>query len=166
MKLSDCIFSEKDIKQLKDYRDRQKDSRLKLRFTAILSVAYNTDDIEAGIEHTAEIFGKHTETIKNWLRLYLSGGAENLNSFNYKPKQSYLNRQQINQVIIFVTYENPATAGEVQNYIKEKFSITYCAEAVRKLLIKNRLKVIRPRAVPGNPPSPEEQKKLLRNIIR
>ena len=148
MKLSDCNFSEKDIKQLQNYRDSQKDIRLKLRFMAILSIAYYTGDIEAGIRHTAEIFGKHTETIKNWLRRYLSEGIEALNSFNYKPKQSYLNRHQINQVIIFVTYENPATA------------------AVRKLLIKNRLKVIRPRTVPGNPPSPEDQKKLLKNIIR
>jgi transposase len=166
MKLSDCIFSEKDIKQLRDYRDRQKDTELKLRFIAILSVVYDTEGIEAGIRHTAEIFGKDTETIKNRLRLCLTGGAEKLNFFNYKPKQSYLNRHQINQVIISVTYENPATAKEVHNYIKEKFSITYCAEAVRKLLIKNRLKVIRPRTVPGNPPSPEDQKKLLINIIR
>jgi transposase len=74
---------------------------------------------------------------------------------------TYLNRHQINQVIIFVTYENPATAKEVKNYIKEKFSITYCTEAVRKLLIKNRLKVLRPKTVPGNPPSPEEQKKTV-----
>ncbi len=49
MKLSDCIFSEKDIEQLQNYRDRQKDTRLKLRFMAILSVIYNADGIEAGI---------------------------------------------------------------------------------------------------------------------
>jgi transposase len=166
MKLSDCIFSEKDIKQLRNHRDRQKDTELKLRFMAILSVAYDADGIGAGIEHTARLFGKHTETIKNRLRLCLTGGAEKLNFFNYKPEQSYLNRHQINQVIISVTYENPATAKEVGNYIKEKFSITYCAEAVRQLLIKNRLKVIRPRTVPGNPPSPEDQKKRWKNIIR
>ncbi len=54
MNLSDCIFSEKDIKQLQDCRDSQKDFRLKLRFTSILSVAYNTGGIEAGIEQAAE----------------------------------------------------------------------------------------------------------------
>jgi len=104
---------------------------------AILSVVYNTDGIRAGIEHTAKIFGTHTETIKNRLCKYLSEGIEKLNSF--KQKQSYLNRHRINQVIISVTYENSATAKEVQNYIKEKFSITYCAEAVRKLLIKKQV---------------------------
>lgn len=166
MKLSDCIFSEKDIEQLQNYRDRQKDTKLKLRFTAILSVAYNAEGIEAAIGHTAKIFGKHTETIKNWLQKYLNEGIEKLNFFNYKPKQSYLNRHQINQVIIFVTYENPSAVKEVKNYIKEKFSINYCTEAVRQLLIKNRLKVIRPKTVPGNPPSPEEQKKRWKSIIR
>ena len=161
MKLYDCNFSEKAVKELQDYRDRQEDIRLKLRFTAILSVAYSTQDVKAGIERTAEIFGQHTETVKNRLRKYLTGGAEKLNAFNCKPEKSYLNRHQINQVIIFVTYENPATVREVRNYIDEKFSVTYSAEAVRKLLIKNRLKVIRPRTVPGNPPGEEKQKEFI-----
>jgi len=161
MNLYNCNFSENYIKQLQDYRDRQEDSALKLRFIAILSAIYNKDGIRAGIGQTAELFGKHIETIKNRLRSYLTGGAEKLNCFNHKPKKPYLNPNQINQVVIFVTYENPATAKEVRNYIREKFSVTYSAEAVRKLLIKNRLKVIRPRIVPGNPPSPEEQKKTV-----
>jgi len=161
MNISDCIFTEKDIIRLQDCRDSQKDLRLKLRFMAILSVSSNTDGIEAGIEQTAEIFGKHTETVKNWLKQYLTGGVEKLNNFNYKPKKSYLSRHQINQVIIFVTYENPATVKEVANYINHKFSISYSVEAVRKLLIKNGLKVIRPRTVPGNPPSQDEQKKTV-----
>jgi len=165
MKLSDCIFSEKDIKQLQDYRDRQKDAGLKLRFTAILSAAYNTDGIGAGIEKTAAIFGKHTGTVKIRLRRYFIGGAEKLNSSNCKPKKSYLSLHQKNQVVISVTYENPGTVREAGNHIEEKFSVTYSAEAVRKLLIKNRLKVIRPRTVPGNPPGTEVQKKLPKNII-
>jgi len=163
MNISDCIFTEKNIKELQNCRDSQKDLRLKIRFMAILSVSSNSDGIEAGIEQTAEIFGKHTQTVKNWLSQYLTGGTEKLNTFNYKPKKSYLSRSQINQVIIFVTYENPATVKEVNNYINEKFSISYSVEAVRILLIKNGLRVIRPRTVPGNTPSPEEQKKTVEN---
>jgi len=128
---------------------------------AILSVAYNNDGIEAG----AEIFGKHTETVKNWFCQYLTGCTEKLNSFSYKTKKSYLSRYQINQVIIFVTYKNPEPVKEVKNYIDEKFSVSYSVEAVRKLLIKNGLKVISPRTVPGNTQSPDEQKKRLRIIM-
>lgn len=166
MNISDCIFTEKDIKQLQDCRDSQKDLRLKIRFIAVLSVIYNADGIEAGIEQTAQVFGKHTETVRNWLSQYFTGGAEKLNTFNYKAKKSYLSRHQINQVIIFVTYENPATVKEIANYINDKFSISYSVEAVRKLLIKNGIKVIRPRAVPGNTPGPDEQKKRWKIIIR
>jgi len=88
MKLSDCIFSEKDIKQLQDYRDCQKDIRLKLRLMTILSVSYNNNGIEAGIGQAAEIFGKHAETVKIRLRQYFTEGPEKLNSFNYKPERS------------------------------------------------------------------------------
>ena len=64
MKLSDCKFSENDIKQLQDYRDSQEDFRLKLRFMAILSAALNKIDIEVAVENAAATFGKHIETIK------------------------------------------------------------------------------------------------------
>ena len=87
-------------------------------------------------------------------------------SFNYKPKQPYLNRYQINQVVIFVTYENPATVKEVMSYINNEFSVFYSHEAVRQLLIKNGLKLLRPVKIPGNPPSSEIQKKLLRTMSR
>ena len=166
MNISDCIFTEKDIKQLQDCRDSQKDLRLKIRFMAVLSVIYNADGIEAGIEQTAQVFGKHTETVRNRLNRYFTGGAEKLNTFSCKAKKSYLSRHQINQVIIFVTYENPATVREIANYINDKFSVSYSVEAVRKLLIKNGIKVIRPRAVPGNTPGPDEQKKRRKIIIR
>ena len=166
MNISDCIFNETDIKQLQECRDSQKDIRLKIRFMAILSVGCNSDGPEAGIEQTAQIFGKHRETVKNWLRQYFTEGPEKLNTFNYKPKKTYLTRHQINQVIIFVSYENPATIKEIKNYINKKFSISYSIETVRKLLIKNGIKVIRPRTVPGNTPSPDEQKKRWKIIMR
>ena len=165
MRLADCKFSENHIKQLQDYRDRQEDFRLKLRFIAILSAALNKSDIEAAVGNATAVFGKHIETIKNWLFLYLTEGPEKLNSFNYKPKQSYLNRYQINQVIIFVTYENPSTVKEVIDYINVEFSVFYSHEAVRRLLIKNGLKLLRPVKRPGNPPDPDVQKKTSKNII-
>ena len=162
MRLADCKFTENDIKQLQDYRDRQEDFRLKLRFIAILSAALNKSGIEAAVGNAAAVFGKHVETIRNRLFLYMTGGPEKLNSFNYKPKQPYLNRYQINQTVISVTYENPVNIEEVKDYINKKFSISYSTEAARQLLIKNGLKLLRPAKIPGNPPSPEVQKKLLR----
>ena len=164
MRLSDCKFTENDIKKLQDYRDGQEDFRLKLRFMAILSVALNKSDIEVAVENAAAVFGKSDATIKNWLIQYLTEGPEKVNSFNYKPKQSYLNRYQINQVIIFVTYENPGTVKEVMDYIKREFSVSYSHEAVRQLLIKNGLKLLRPVKIPGNLPYSDVQKKTAEGI--
>lgn len=166
MRLSDCKFTENDIKKLQDYRDGQEDFGLKLRFIAILSAALNKNDIEVAVENAAAVFGKHIETIKNRLFQYLTEGPEKVNSFNCKPEQPYLNRYQINQVVISVTYENPANVREVMSYINNEFSVSYSYEAVRQLLIKNGLKLLRPVKIPGNPPSSEIQKKLLRTMSR
>jgi len=81
MNISDCIFTEKDIKQLQYCRDSQKDLRLKIRFMAVLSVSCNADGIEAGIEQTAQVFGKHTQTVRNRLGQYFTGGAEKTEYF-------------------------------------------------------------------------------------
>ena len=43
MKLSDCIFSEKDIKQLKDYRERQKDRSI-TKMENLLTTRKNSAD--------------------------------------------------------------------------------------------------------------------------
>jgi transposase len=161
MKESDYKFSENEMKQLRDYRDRQKNSELKQRFMVLLAIAMHPHGIEAGIGYATEVFGKCTATIKNLLRKFITEGADVLNSFNYKPKKSYLNRYEINQVLIHVTWDNPDTTKEVKDYIEQKFGISYCVDAVRKLLIKNGLKVMRPNLIPGNPPSPEVQKQYI-----
>jgi len=50
-------------------------------------------------------------------------------------------------------------ASIIGQYIKDHFKVAYSTETVRKLLKKRGLKVLRPKVVPGNPPSEEEQKK-------
>ncbi|WP_155321285.1 helix-turn-helix domain-containing protein [Desulfosarcina ovata] len=114
----------------------------------------------------ASIIGKSPKTIENWHKQYTTKGIDSLNSFQYKPKQSYLRSEQIDQVVKWVKETNPGKSKEVREYIKKNFQISYSNEAVRKILKKRGLKVIRPRVVPGNPPSEEDQKKhrkLFRN---
>jgi transposase len=161
MKLYDHKFSENEIKQLQDYRDRHEETDLKLKFMAILSVAFDKEGIKAGIKKAADIFGKHSETVKNWVRQYLTEGAEKLGLSNYKPKKSYLNMSEMNQVVIHASFGNPSTTKEVRDYIEQKFGISYCVEAVRQSLRKHGLKVLRPGTVPGNPPSEEKRKEFI-----
>jgi transposase len=70
-----------------------------------------------------------------------------------------LNSAQIDHVVSWVKETNPGKTKEVREYIKDHFKIVYSNEAVRKLLKKMGLKILRPKVVPGNPPGEEEQKK-------
>jgi transposase len=105
-------------------------------------------------------------TIENWFDKYLTEGIDSINTFDYKPKQPYLNISQINQVVIWVTFGNPENTKQVREYIHEKFGISYSCEAVRQFLKKRGLAVIRPETHPGSPPSVEEQKQFIDEYFR
>jgi transposase len=61
---------------------------------------------------------------------------------------------------------NPAKLKQIRQYIKDHFKVKYTTEAIRKLLHKKGLKLLRPKVIPGNPPSEEEQKKKLQNTFK
>ena len=118
------------------------------------------------LKSVASIIGKSIKTIENWHYQYVTKGIDSLNAFQYKPKQSYLASEQIDQIVRWVKETNPGKTKEVRGYIKDHFNISYSNEAVRKILRKTGLKIIRPKVVPGNPPSEEEQKKTSKNILK
>ncbi len=148
-------FTSEEYQNITNQRDKCYDFRVKLRLVAMLML-YNND-----VNYVALIIGTATRTIENWYQKYLAGGVHALIANNYKPKQTTLNFFQINQVVIWVTFNNPDTVKEVLNYIFEKYGVKYCHETVRQLLIKRGLKCIRPKQVPGNPPSKEKQLKFI-----
>ena len=147
------VFSEEEIEQLRKYRKRQKDSRLKVRFIALLMLAE-----EILIEQVGSIVGKSVKTLENWGKQYLTNGIDSLNSFNYIPKRTYVTPAQIEQVVTWVKETTPAKTKQVQAYIREQFGVKYSVEAVRQLLRKQGLKVLRPKTEPGDPPSEDEQR--------
>ncbi len=161
MDATEYQFNDDEIKRLNECRDNQPDVRLKIRFIAMLMLA-------EGVKFAtiASVIGKSVKTIENWLRQYVDKGIDSLNAFQYKPKQSYLTDVQIDQVVNWVRENNPGKTKEVQAYIKEHFKITYSNEAVRKILKKMGLKILKPKVVPGKAPSEEDQKKLLITISR
>ena len=154
MDVSEYQFDDDEIAKLNDRRDNQPDVRLKVRFIALLMLAEGVD-----LKSIASIIGKSIKTIENWHHQYVTKGIDSLNSFQYKPKQSYLTSEQIDQVVSWVRETNPGKTKEVREYIKTHFKVAYSNEAVRKILKKMGLKILRPKVVPGNPPSEAEQKK-------
>jgi transposase len=151
-------FSEKEIEKLQLRRDNQPDARLKSRFIALLMLA---NGIEPRTIST--IIGKSVKTIENWLHQYQTKGIDSLNAFQYKPKKTFLEKDQIEELVKWVKKTNPSKSKEIREYIKEQFNVKYSLEGVRVLLRKNGLKILKPKVIPGNPPSEEDQKKLLRN---
>ncbi len=161
MDVSNYKFSDKEIELLNHYRDNQDDARLKARFIALLMLA---EGIE--INKVASIIGKSIKTIENWHRQYRNKGIDSLNFFQYKPKQSYLSDEQIEQLVSWVKTTNQSKLKQVRQYIKDHFKVNYSIEAIRKMLHKNRLKLLRPKVIPGNAPSEEEQKKKSLNTFK
>jgi transposase len=151
MKASDYEFTPDEIQLIEARRDETKDLSAKLRLVAMLLLRENDAN------YSASIIGVVPLTIENWFRKYLDGGIDGLISRNYKPRKPCLDFFQANQVVIWVSFNNPSTTKETMNYISEKFGVDYCAETVRLLLAKRGLKFIKPREIPGNPPSEEEQ---------
>jgi len=105
-------FTDDEIQILNKYRDKQSNARLKLRFVALLFIALKTD-----VTVIVSALGISEFTIENWYNQYVSKGIESLDSFSYKPKQAYLNFFQINQVVIYVTFENPENLKKIKMYI-------------------------------------------------
>jgi transposase len=159
MDVSTYKFGDDEIERLHYYRDNQPDARLKLRFIALLMLAEKIEPTTI-----ASVVGKSVKTIENWYHQYVTRGIDSLNSFQYQPKKSFLTPEQIDQVAKWVKETNPGKIKEVREYIKDHFQISYSNEAVRKMLQKVGLKVLRPKVVPGDPPSEEEQKKTSKNI--
>ncbi len=117
------------------------------------------------VSFVSSIIGKNIKTIENWFQQYKAKGIDSLNSFQYKPKKTFLTKEQIEKVVSWVRETNPAKTKEIRTYIKDHFKVTYSIEAVRVLLKRNGLKVVRPKVIPGNPPSEDEQKKTSKNIL-
>lgn len=161
MDVSEYRFDDDEIQRLHEYRDNQLDIRLRVRFIAMLMLA---EGIE--LKTIASVIGKSAKTIENWHRQYVTKGIDSLNSFQYKPKKSFLTAEQIDQVVSWVKETTPGKTKEVREYIKDHFQVAYSNEAVRKILKKEGLKILRPKVVPGNPPSEADQKKRLNTISR
>jgi transposase len=161
MDVSEYKFNDNEIQRLHEHRDNQPDARLRVRFIAMLMLAEGVD-----LQIIASVIGKSVKTIENWHHQYVTKGIDSLNAFQYKPKQSYLTEEQIDQVAKWVKETNPGKTKEVREYIKRHFQVAYTNEAVRKIMKKRGLKVLRPKVVPGNPPSEADQKKTSNNISK
>jgi transposase len=154
-------FNDEEIEKLHKYRDNQPDARLKSRFIALLMLANGID-----LKDISSIIGKSIKIIKNWFYQYNTRGIDSLNAFQYKSKKTFLEKDEIEALVKWIKETTPGKTKEIRQYIKEQFNVIYTGEAVRKLMKRNGIKFIKPKVIPGNPPSEEDQKKVLKNIMK
>ncbi len=150
-------FSPDEIEKLKKYRDKQDNGRLKVRFIALLMLA---DSIP--LPEAASFLGYGIATIIRWFKIYLLEGINSLNHFNYQAKQTYLTYTQISELTAWIRETNPGNIKIIHEYIIEHFGIVYTQDAIRKLLNKKGLKFMRPKLIPGKPPTVDTQKQFIK----
>jgi transposase len=161
MDITQYPFGQEEIEQLRDYRDQQRDGRLKIRFVGLLMLAEGIV-----VEQAASLIGKSVKTLMRWGKQSRPKGIEALNSFQYQSKQTYLRPGQIQQVVAWVKETHPAKVKQVSAYLTTQFRLTYTIEAVRQVLHKQGLKRLRPKEQPGNPPDEAAQRAWVANYIQ
>ncbi len=136
MDVSKYQFGKDEIEKLRIFRDNQNNPRLKLRFVALLILAEGLES-----QKVASIMRKSEKTIENWVRQYRAKGIESLNSFQYKPKMSFLNEEQVEKLINWVKETNPKNIKQIKEYVRQQFNVNYSNEGVRKLLKKKQFEI-------------------------
>lgn len=157
MDITTYQFSSEEVNKLQKYRDQQKDSRLKIRFMALLMIA---ERVSPSI--VVSIVGKSRRTLENWFQQYITKGIDSLNSFQYKPKEPYLTKEQVKEVVKWVKASNPSDIKEVRDFVEDHFEVTYSLDAVRKLIKRHGLKYRRAKVISGDPPSEETQLEFIK----
>lgn len=76
MDITRHTFRQEEIHQLRQYRDTQRDGRLKIRFIGLLMLAERLP-----MPQVAALIGRSVKRLEHWGHQYLRQGIESLNSF-------------------------------------------------------------------------------------
>lgn len=128
-------FSSEEVELLQNYRDRQPDGRLKNRFISLLLLAKATP-----LEVIISVIGISERTLERWVDLYLQQGINVLNSFQYQAKVPLLEKEEQQQLLLWVEEKTPGNLASIVEYIRSEFGMVYTSDAVSKLLKRNGLK--------------------------
>ena len=128
-------FLAEEVELIQNYRDRQKDGRLKQRFIALLLLAEATS-----LKVITLVIGVSERSVERWMDIYLQKGINALNSFQYQAKVPLLEAEEQKQLLQWVEENPPGNLGSIVEYIRSEFGVIYTSDAVSKLLKRNGLK--------------------------
>ena len=128
-------FSSEEVELLQNYRDRQKDGRLKQRFIALLLLAEATS-----LKVIISVIGISERSLERWMDRYLQTGINALNSFQYQAKVPLLEVEEQTQLLQWVEENTPGNLGSIVEFIRSQFGVVYPSDAVSNLLKRNGFK--------------------------
>ena len=128
-------FLAEEVELIQNYRDRQKDGRLKQRFIALLLLAEATS-----LKVITLVIGVSERSVERWMDIYLQKGINALNSFQYQAKVPLLEAEEQKQLLQWVEENTPGNLGSIVEYIRSEFGVIYTSDAVSKLLKRKGLK--------------------------
>ena len=152
MKLEECQFTLEEIKKIEQYRDTQADARLKQRFISLRMLAE-----KGSPEQIKRVLGVPQSTLKRWTESYYTQGLDALNSFQYKPKECSLSKEQQKELKQWVKENLPGNRETIVAYILKTYGVPYDESSVGKLLKQLGIKKLKPKLQAGKPPPIERQ---------
>ena len=99
------------------------------------------------LEETSTALLLDTETLRNYISLYISGGIENLLQNNYTGRQSLLSKDKEQKLTIQLEDNLYRTTAEIVSYIYA-FQIKYSLSGAKKLLHNLGFSYKKPKVVP------------------
>lgn len=148
--------SERSSLESQQRRERDKNIADRIRVILLLDNGWSFDKVA-----TAYFFTR--DTVVRYYSSYIEGGVDALTHTNYKGKSSSLNKEQLEQVRLFVKQHIPPSSIQVVEFIQEAFSVQYSISAVTHILHKLGFTYKKPKLVPGKADE-EQQKKFLEDL--
>lgn len=103
------------------------------------------------LEETSEALLLDTETLRNYINNYHSGGIDQLLSTNYKGSQPKLTDEQIEKLCIELDTNIHLSTKSILDYIKDEFKVEYTISGLTDLLHRLDYVYKKPKLVPPNP---------------
>jgi radical SAM protein with 4Fe4S-binding SPASM domain len=91
--ISTYTLSKAEIEKLQLYRDNELDERLKSKIIAILMLANGIEP-----QTVSSVIGTPVKIIEDWFNQYWKKGIDSLDAFQYKPKETFRENNQVELV--------------------------------------------------------------------
>lgn len=126
------------------------DRRIAERLHAILLL-----DAGQNAQNVCTILHIHTNTLKRWVKTFVTGGEEALTTLNYVGGEGNLSAEQREQFTTWLDAE-VRTTTEAIAWVEEQFSVNYTDSGMRKLLARLDYRYKQPAVLPAKA-NPEAQ---------